>query len=233
MEPHRQERRARLLETRAQIQALKDELGVQSGCWAKEEPEQCEAERRAPTPPPTTSSKSLSASRRVAARPAAPSVASATPSSPSSPPPSPPELPTRGRLSVSPGRRCSVSPLLAIASGKCAPVAPVDDVPLQFPSHETVAHIVALKCELGVSPGKLVRPTPVSGSPRSAGSASATASLDSPRQSSGSSFSPAGSPVAEPHGGLSAWQTQPTRKEASVRESGGADACEPKRISFV
>ena len=226
MEPHRQERRARLLETKAQIQALRDELGVQNGRAP------CEAERRAPSPPPPTSkSQSMSASRRV--RPAAPSAASATPSSPK-PFSSPRALSPGDRVFVSPGHRCSVSPRSAIASGKCAPVASLDDGPVQFPSHETVAHIGALKCELGVSPGKLVRPTPVSGSPRSAGSCSSTAAPDSPRQSNGDTFSPAGSPVAEPHGGVSAWQIQPLRKkkEASVQQL-GADAWEPKRISFV
>ncbi len=216
----RQQRRARLLETKAQIQALRDELGVKEG-WAP-----CQAERPSPSPPPPASkSRSQSASRRV--RPAAPSAASVTPSSPLR------ALSPGDRLSVSPGHRCSVSPQSAIASGKCAPVASLDDGPVQFPSHETVAHIVALKCELGVSPGKLVRPTPVSGSPRPAGSASSTAALDSPRQSNGATFSPAGSPVAEPHGGLTAWQAQPVRKEPLVQQPGGADACEPKRISFV
>ena len=241
----RQERRARLLETRAQIQALRNELGVERGALpgaAAPSPGRREADRQAPSPPAEAKPPSQSALRRV--RPAAPSSSSAS----QSPPPSSPAAPRRLPLSVSP------------ASEKCAPVdaslddaphrltrcpAPVDasldEVPLQFPSSETVAHIIALKCELGVSPGKLVRPTPVSGSPRPASSASAAASHESRTRCGGNTVSPAGSPVAEPHC-LSAWQTQSARKEPSVQQPSGAGGpfrgaaksfCEPTRIAFI
>ena len=230
LEAMRQERRARLLETRAQIQALRNELDLERGALPGATASSSAA-RREPQPQiatPPAEAPSQSASRRV--RPAAPSSSSVS----QSPPPSSPGALRRLQLSVSPSS--------ATASGNGAPVdasldhalhsltrcpAPVDasldDGPLQFPSSETAAHIIALKCELGVSPGKLVRPTPVSGSPRPASSASPSPSHESRTRYDGNTFSPAGSPVAEPHC-LSAWQTQSPRKEPSVQQPGGAGA---------
>jgi hypothetical protein len=229
----RDERRAQLEHTRAQIELLKAELGVDSspplvgGRVGSSSGSSSRAAER---------SRYVDDKRTVAGECAAPP----------SPPPSP-------KCSSTTWRRLQPAPSMSPGRLPRAPaaVSVEDDGPLQFPSQETVASIVALKCELGLgaSPGALVRPTPVAGSPR-AGRHTPLAIRTDRSAPSLASDSPAGgspvqSPVAEPHGAPgSPWEdaagkgrAHPPRKESVVQQHGDPEtltvACEPKRISFV